>query len=34
VVKHVVEAHHGRIWVTSDQDEGTTFFLTIPRGKR
>lgn len=33
VVKHVVEAHHGRVWVTSDE-EGTTFFLTIPAGKQ
>jgi two-component system sensor histidine kinase KdpD len=33
VVKHVVEAHHGRVWVTSGK-EGTTFFLTIPTGKR
>lgn len=33
VVKHVIEAHHGRVWVTSGE-EGTTFFLTIPTGKR
>ena len=33
VVKHVVEAHHGRVWVTSDEQRGTTFFLTIPIGK-
>jgi two-component system, OmpR family, sensor histidine kinase KdpD len=33
VVKHVVEAHHGRVWVTSDE-EGTTFFLTIPARKQ
>jgi two-component system sensor histidine kinase KdpD len=33
VVKHVIEAHHGRVWVTSGED-GTTFFLTIPTGKR
>jgi two-component system sensor histidine kinase KdpD len=32
VVKHVVEAHHGRVWVTSDE-EGTTFFLTVPARK-
>jgi two-component system sensor histidine kinase KdpD len=34
VVKHVVEAHHGCVWVTSDLDAGTTFFVTIPTGKR
>jgi two-component system, OmpR family, sensor histidine kinase KdpD len=34
VVKHVVEAHHGRVWVTSDQGKWTTFFLTTPTGKR
>jgi signal transduction histidine kinase len=30
----VVEAHHGRVWVTSDAEAGTTFFLTLPTGKR
>jgi two-component system, OmpR family, sensor histidine kinase KdpD len=34
VVKHVVEAHHGRVWVTSAPDQGTTFVVTIPTGKR
>ena len=34
VVKHVVDAHHGRVWVTSDAEDGTTFFLTLPTGKR
>jgi two-component system, OmpR family, sensor histidine kinase KdpD len=33
VVKHVIEAHHGRVWVNSDE-EGTTFFLTIPARKQ
>jgi len=33
VVKHVVDAHHGRVWVTSDTEDGTAFFLTIPKGK-
>ena len=31
VVRRIAEAHHGRTWVNSDQDEGTTFFLTLPR---
>jgi len=33
VVKHVIEAHHGRVWVTSDTEDGTTFVLTLPTGK-
>jgi len=31
VVKRITEAHHGRVWVTSDQQNGTTFFLALPR---
>jgi two-component system, OmpR family, sensor histidine kinase KdpD len=31
VVKRVTEAHHGRVWVDSDQQGGTTFFLTLPQ---
>jgi two-component system, OmpR family, sensor histidine kinase KdpD len=34
VVKHVVEAHHGQVWVASDAEDGTTFVLTLPTGKR
>jgi len=34
VVKHVVEAHHGQVWVASDAEDGTTFFLTLPTGKQ
>jgi two-component system, OmpR family, sensor histidine kinase KdpD len=31
VVKRVTEAHHGRAWIDSDQQLGTTFFLSLPR---
>jgi two-component system, OmpR family, sensor histidine kinase KdpD len=31
VVKRITEAHHGRVWVNSDPQSGTTFFLALPR---
>jgi two-component system sensor histidine kinase KdpD len=34
VVRKAAEAHHGHVWVISDQHEGTTFFLSIPIAAR
>ena len=34
VVKKAAEAHHGHVWVVSDEAAGTTFFLALPSGKR
>jgi two-component system sensor histidine kinase KdpD len=34
VVKNAAEAHHGHVWVISDEKEGTTFFLSVPNGAR
>ncbi|MCP4024466.1 MAG: cell wall metabolism sensor histidine kinase WalK, partial [Desulfobacteraceae bacterium] len=30
IVKSIIEAHHGSIKVTSDEEKGTTFFITLP----
>jgi two-component system sensor histidine kinase KdpD len=32
VVRKAAEAHHGHVWVISDEKEGTTFFLSLPTG--
>jgi two-component system sensor histidine kinase KdpD len=34
VVRKAAEAHHGHVWVISDEKEGTTFFLSLPIGAR
>ena len=31
IVKKAAEAAHGHVWVTSAEQEGTTFFLSIPK---
>ena len=33
-VKMAAEAHHGHVWVISDQSEGTTFFISLPQQGR
>ncbi|MGA3008657.1 MAG: ATP-binding protein [Terracidiphilus sp.] len=34
VVRKAAEAHHGHVWVISDGQEGTTFFLSLPISAR
>ncbi|MGA3081805.1 MAG: ATP-binding protein [Terracidiphilus sp.] len=34
VVRKAAEAHHGHVWVVSDEKEGTTFFLSLPMDAR
>ena len=34
VVKKAADAHHGHVWVISDDREGTTFFLSLPTSAR
>jgi len=31
IVKKAAEAHHGHVWVISAENEGTTFFLSLPK---
>ncbi len=30
IVKHIVQAHGGKVWVTSELNKSTTFFFTVP----
>jgi two-component system sensor histidine kinase KdpD len=33
ITRKVAEAHHGRVWVSSGEREGTTFFLALPESQ-
>jgi signal transduction histidine kinase len=30
VVREIVEGHHGRVWFESEENQGTTFFISLP----
>ena len=32
-IRKIVEGHHGKIWFTSDGQQGTTFYINIPLAK-
>jgi two-component system sensor histidine kinase KdpD len=34
VVRKAAEAHRGHVWVISDEEAGTTFYLALPLGSR
>jgi signal transduction histidine kinase len=31
IVKRIIDAHHGRIWVESEEGSGASFFFTLPK---
>jgi two-component system phosphate regulon sensor histidine kinase PhoR len=31
IVKHIIEAHNGKVWVKSSPGEGSSFFFSLPK---
>ena len=34
IVKRIIEQHHGRLWVESEEGQGSTFYITLPIGEQ
>ena len=34
ISRSIIQAHGGRLWVSTNQDQGCTFHFTLPVGKR